>query len=200
PDRDRFHRPYHYKLKARGVLHELVINQSPFKTTGFASTVWDSAIVLSKYLERWPHLVEEKDCVELGAGCGLPEKDFTVFSLNDAHHKLHSHGPQKETVGEENLDFGGTQPTAHEALPQCSKRDRRPAKPILGQFAKEIRDHLDSLFEQSETSDPRNHGKGNTIVGENWGPLRRRRPPTSLVLQRISQEKLWKPLEPSELA
>ena len=44
-------------------------------SSGFASTVWDSAIVLSKYLEkrnrasgagaRW------RDAVELGAGCGL---------------------------------------------------------------------------------------------------------------------------------
>ncbi|XP_057824880.2 uncharacterized protein LOC131036885 [Cryptomeria japonica] len=72
PDRDRFHRPYGYKLKTGGLLHDLVIHQSPFKNTGFASTVWDSAIVLSKYLEKWPHIVGEKDCIELGAGCGLP--------------------------------------------------------------------------------------------------------------------------------
>lgn len=35
--------------------------------------VWDSSIVLSKYLERWPQIIEGKHCIELGAGCGLPE-------------------------------------------------------------------------------------------------------------------------------
>lgn len=72
PDRDRFDRPYHHKINVQGVPHDLVINQAPFKTTGFASTVWDSAIVLSKYLERLPQKVEGRNCIELGAGCGLP--------------------------------------------------------------------------------------------------------------------------------
>jgi predicted nicotinamide N-methyase len=33
--------------------------------------VWDSAIVLAKYLERWPKKVVGKRCIELGSGCGL---------------------------------------------------------------------------------------------------------------------------------
>lgn len=72
PDKDRFDKPYHHKVVVQGVPHDLVINQAPFKTTGFASTVWDSAIVLSKYLERLPQKVEGRNCIELGAGCGLP--------------------------------------------------------------------------------------------------------------------------------
>ena len=42
---------------------------------GFASTVWDSSIVLSKYLERrfgaGPAALAGRRAVELGAGCGL---------------------------------------------------------------------------------------------------------------------------------
>ena len=42
---------------------------------GFASTVWDSSIVLSKYLERrfgaGPAALSGRRAVELGAGCGL---------------------------------------------------------------------------------------------------------------------------------
>jgi hypothetical protein len=34
-------------------------------------TVWDSAIVLAKYMERWPEKVVGKRCIELGSGCGL---------------------------------------------------------------------------------------------------------------------------------
>lgn len=33
--------------------------------------VWDSSIVLSKYFERHPQLVEGKRCLDLSAGCGL---------------------------------------------------------------------------------------------------------------------------------
>ena len=42
---------------------------------GFASTVWDSSIVLSKFLERrfgaGPAALSGRRAVELGAGCGL---------------------------------------------------------------------------------------------------------------------------------
>ncbi|CAM6099596.1 unnamed protein product [Calypogeia fissa] len=72
PDRDRFELPYKHKLIIDGKQSILSIQQRPFKTTGFASTVWDSAIVLSKYIERSPTLVAGKRCLELGAGCGLP--------------------------------------------------------------------------------------------------------------------------------
>eukprot|EP00252_Welwitschia_mirabilis_P004567 TRINITY_DN14884_c0_g1_i1.p1 TRINITY_DN14884_c0_g1~~TRINITY_DN14884_c0_g1_i1.p1 ORF type:complete len:239 (-),score=27.45 TRINITY_DN14884_c0_g1_i1:435-1151(-) len=72
PDRDRFHLPYNHKACVNGLERDLVIFQTPFQTSGFASTVWDSAIVLSKYLEKWPQIVTSKTCLELGAGCGLP--------------------------------------------------------------------------------------------------------------------------------
>ena len=38
---------------------------------GFASTVWDSSIVLSKYLERRGAVLAGLRAVELGSGCGL---------------------------------------------------------------------------------------------------------------------------------
>eukprot|EP00250_Pteridium_aquilinum_P004633 c14845_g1_i2 orf=118-843(+) len=72
PDKDRFDRPYIHKMLIDGHQHILHINQARFSTRGFASTVWDSAIVLSKYFERWPSKVNGKQCIELGAGCGLP--------------------------------------------------------------------------------------------------------------------------------
>jgi predicted nicotinamide N-methyase len=50
----------------------LTIAQRPYTTQGFASTVWDSAIVLARLLEREPALVRGQRVVELGAGCGLP--------------------------------------------------------------------------------------------------------------------------------
>ena len=48
-----------------------MIKQLPFGVEGFASTVWDSSIVLSKYVQKHPHLFKGKRCLELGAGCGL---------------------------------------------------------------------------------------------------------------------------------
>jgi predicted nicotinamide N-methyase len=38
---------------------------------GFASTVWDSSIVVSKLLERQPSLVVGRRVLDLSAGCGL---------------------------------------------------------------------------------------------------------------------------------
>ncbi|MCO5580127.1 hypothetical protein L7F22_033994 [Adiantum nelumboides] len=72
PNMDRFDRPYIHKMRVDGCEYTLSISQAPFSTRGFASTVWDSAIVLSKYLEKWPILVKGKRCIELGSGCGLP--------------------------------------------------------------------------------------------------------------------------------
>ncbi|KAH7295965.1 hypothetical protein KP509_26G001400 [Ceratopteris richardii] len=72
PDKDRFDCPYIHKMLLNGHEHTLSISQARFSTRGFASTVWDSSIVLSKYLEKWPSLVKGKHCIELGAGCGLP--------------------------------------------------------------------------------------------------------------------------------
>ena len=51
----------------------LVLRQAPFVAEGFASTVWDSAIVLARYIERRrADFADGKRCIELGAGCGLP--------------------------------------------------------------------------------------------------------------------------------
>lgn len=47
------------------------IKQMPFDADGFASTVWDSSIVMSKYIEKWPEKFRGRRCLELGAGCGL---------------------------------------------------------------------------------------------------------------------------------
>eukprot|EP00850_Spirogloea_muscicola_P016777 SM000139S00094 [mRNA] locus=s139:156605:158127:+ [translate_table: standard] len=73
-DRERFDIPYEHKIVIQGRSSSLVLKQTRFHNTGFASTgyaVWDSAIVLSKYFEKQPHLIKRKRCVELGAGCGL---------------------------------------------------------------------------------------------------------------------------------
>jgi predicted nicotinamide N-methyase len=72
PAVDRFKKPYlHNIITAGGNPRTLVIHQAPFSTAGFASTVWDSAIVLAKYMERWPEKVVGKRCIELVSGCGL---------------------------------------------------------------------------------------------------------------------------------
>ncbi|KAI8472236.1 MAG: putative methyltransferase-domain-containing protein [Monoraphidium minutum] len=95
PDRDRFHRPYTHALAlpppaaapgggngdggaggagggaAIAPTCVLVIKQRKFGPEGFASTVWDSSIVLSKWAERWPARVAGRRCLDLSAGCGL---------------------------------------------------------------------------------------------------------------------------------
>lgn len=40
---------------------------------GICSTVWDASIVLAKYFEVHPELVQDKRCLGLGSGCGLTE-------------------------------------------------------------------------------------------------------------------------------
>eukprot|EP00884_Botryococcus_braunii_P021511 jgi/Botrbrau1/8043/Bobra.13_2s0014.2 len=70
--RVRFHRPYTHTVMLDGsVYKKLVLQQAAFSSEGFASTVWDSAIVISKYFERWPALCKGKWCLDLSAGCGL---------------------------------------------------------------------------------------------------------------------------------
>eukprot|EP00879_Flechtneria_rotunda_P030302 GHRR01032922.1.p1 GENE.GHRR01032922.1~~GHRR01032922.1.p1 ORF type:complete len:247 (+),score=39.72 GHRR01032922.1:247-987(+) len=71
PDKDRFQRPYKYILMVDGQSVTLTIQQQKFLAEGFASTVWDSSIVVAKYLEKWPVLVRGKRCLDLSAGCGL---------------------------------------------------------------------------------------------------------------------------------
>jgi len=50
----------------------LVLEQRPFGPEGFASTVWDSSIVLARMLEiRGADALRGRSSIELGAGCGL---------------------------------------------------------------------------------------------------------------------------------
>ena len=65
---ERFDSPYVHTVEP--VNARLVLEQRPFCPEGFASTVWDSAIVLSKAAEHWG--VSGRRCLEVGAGCGLP--------------------------------------------------------------------------------------------------------------------------------
>ena len=72
--RARFVRPYIHIIHAgNGGEGEarLTVGQARFKAEGFASTVWDSSIVLAKYFERWRHVYAGRRCLDLSAGCGL---------------------------------------------------------------------------------------------------------------------------------
>ncbi|KAK9830124.1 hypothetical protein WJX72_009898 [[Myrmecia] bisecta] len=73
PDKARFHRPYIHKMRSPGTDADiqLCISQAAFKQEGFASTVWDSSIVMAKYFERWAGEFRGKRCLDLSAGCGL---------------------------------------------------------------------------------------------------------------------------------
>jgi len=72
-DKERFDTPYCYPFEPAGEEPStLVLEQRRFSAEGFASTVWDSAIVLSKFLElRGRGALTGKQCLELGSGCGL---------------------------------------------------------------------------------------------------------------------------------
>jgi Lysine methyltransferase len=75
PDRDRFRRPYEHVLQLTAPQEReerLCIKQARFLgAEGFASTVWDSSIVVAKYAERWPERFAGARCLDLSAGCGL---------------------------------------------------------------------------------------------------------------------------------
>lgn len=75
--RARFDRPYCHTLGAGCPCQALTIHQARFRqgVEGFASTVWDSSIVLAKFIER-RHREEQgawagARCLDLSAGCGL---------------------------------------------------------------------------------------------------------------------------------
>ncbi len=75
-ERERFEDAYAYPTREDDdetqTKRKIVLKQKKFKATGFASTVWDSAVVLSKYAEKTRRdFARAKTCVELGAGCGL---------------------------------------------------------------------------------------------------------------------------------
>ncbi|KAL4447760.1 hypothetical protein ABPG75_004979 [Micractinium tetrahymenae] len=73
PDKVRFDRPYLHSMRLpSGDEVKLTVHQARFKATGFASTVWDSSIVLAKFFEKHPQRCVGKRCLDLSAGCGLP--------------------------------------------------------------------------------------------------------------------------------
>lgn len=76
-DKERFDTPYSDYTFANGAAEQqLVLQQRRYHAEGFASTVWDSAIVLAKLLERRGSF--NGVAVELGSGCGLVS---TVLAL-----------------------------------------------------------------------------------------------------------------------
>jgi predicted nicotinamide N-methyase len=64
----RFDRPYLHPFQGG----HLTIHQQRFRELGFASTVWDSSVVLAKHLENCAQRYAGKRCLDLSAGCGLP--------------------------------------------------------------------------------------------------------------------------------
>lgn len=73
-DEERFELDYEHEcVDANGERHELRFKQSKFDAHGFASTVWDSSIVMAKYLERHREALgrSAKSACEIGAGCGV---------------------------------------------------------------------------------------------------------------------------------
>lgn len=69
PDKVRFDKPYIHNMVQPCTT--LTLKQSKFDAEGFASTVWDSSIVVAKYIERWNNRWAGKQCLDLSAGCGL---------------------------------------------------------------------------------------------------------------------------------
>lgn len=78
PDKLRFRKPYKYPFDALHLNPEdiqqhafLTIHQGKYQAEGFASTVWDSSIVLSKYFECHPEELRGMRFCDLSAGTGL---------------------------------------------------------------------------------------------------------------------------------
>lgn len=65
----------HWPINGDNRAASVVVNSELTSYIPLLSTVWDSAIVLAKYLEKWPGTVVGKQCIELGAGCGLAGAD-----------------------------------------------------------------------------------------------------------------------------
>jgi len=74
PRRVRFHRPYVHAVGGA----RLTVGQASFQAEGFASTVWDSSIVLAKYFERWSERYVGRRALDLSAGCGLIGADAAL--------------------------------------------------------------------------------------------------------------------------
>ncbi len=75
PRRVRFHRPYVHAVGGK----RLTVGQASFRAEGFASTVWDSSIVLAKYFERWSERYVGQRALDLSAGCGLIGADAALL-------------------------------------------------------------------------------------------------------------------------
>lgn len=71
PDADRYDRPYVHKAFGTELRLEQRRHDSGGAPGGFASTVWDSSIVVAKFLERHRASLTGKRAIELGAGVGL---------------------------------------------------------------------------------------------------------------------------------
>ena len=82
----------------------LCIKQAPFGPLGFASTVWDSSIVMAKYIEKNAGVFKGKRCVELGAGCGLVGVVLARVGAEVVLTDLHPNLPLLQ-VGRWNLTF-----------------------------------------------------------------------------------------------
>lgn len=73
PGKVRFDRPYMHPMTLPGGEEvKLTVHQARFKEQGFASTVWDSSIVLAKLFEKHAARFAGRRCLDLSAGCGLP--------------------------------------------------------------------------------------------------------------------------------
>ena len=97
---ERFHQPYVHDMGCGS----LILQQRPFGPEGFASTVWDSAIVLSRYFERHSKRFMGRICIELGAGTGLPGLVLSALGARVVLTDLGANLPLLSANVEANLD------------------------------------------------------------------------------------------------
>lgn len=123
PDKVRFERPYSHPVSlpspggdgpgGDGGSGTLTIRQRRFKEQGFASTVWDSSILLAKYFERQGEggvrapgaggALRPLRALDLSAGCGLVA---CVLCLLGADVTATDLGPNLPLI-RENCDLNG---------------------------------------------------------------------------------------------
>ena len=99
----RFEEPYVHTL-GQGDEATLVLQQAPFCPEGFASTVWDSSIVLARYLERHASRYAGKRTIELGSGCGLPSLVLHALGAEATLTDLEENLPLLEANAHANRD------------------------------------------------------------------------------------------------
>ena len=123
-DEQRFVLPYKHALDGS---QTLVLRQAAFGPEGFASTIWDSSIVLSRYLELHRHRYANSRAIELGAGCGLPGIVLRALGAEVVLTDLEDNLPLLEHNVQENVAGSGA--TARvaalrwgEALPEAVSR------------------------------------------------------------------------------